>query len=217
MYDLFFDYNDGTPQLAALAWTNDTTRATSLTTEDGVYVKTGDTQQRYLGSFRTTGVSGQTEDSVTKRYLWNYYHRVRRPLLRQETTASWAYTTATIRQANAAAANQVEVVIGVQEAEIDLSLSAIAVNDTGGTAFGVGIGEDSTSTYASECVGGQLVNANASVYFPMTATLTKRPAIGRHFYSWNEFSSATGATTWRGTPSVAGAGSANGISGWCEG
>jgi len=62
MYDLFVDYNAGTPQLQATAWSNDTTRATALTTQDGILVQTGNTDWRYVGCFRTTGSSGQTED-----------------------------------------------------------------------------------------------------------------------------------------------------------
>lgn len=74
-YDVFLDYNDGTPQLAMTAWTNDTTRATALVRQDGILVKTGDTQQRYLGTFYTTSTT-TTEDSAANRYLKNYYNRV---------------------------------------------------------------------------------------------------------------------------------------------
>lgn len=112
-YDVFLDYNSGTPALSLLAWTNLTTRATALTTQDGVYVLTGDTTKRYVGSFRTTGVSGQTESSLTKRYLWNYYNRINLELFVSDAAASWNYTTATIRQANGAATNQVETMTGV--------------------------------------------------------------------------------------------------------
>lgn len=211
LYDVFVDYNAGTPQLALTAWTNDTTRATALTKQDGVLVKTGATGQRYVGSFRTTGSSGQTEDSVTKRYVWNYYNRTLRQLLKTDATANWDYTTATIRQANNAAANQVDVVIGVQEALLDLSLQAAAKNTTG-VSFAGGIGEDSTSTFA---VGG---HASGSTISPYTANLRKLPAIGRHVYSWNEWSAAAGTTTFYGTQGDSTpANTANGLRGWIEG
>ena len=76
MYDVFCYNNSGAATLEVLAWTNDTTRATALVLQNGVYVKSGATTRRYLGSFRTTGVSGQTEDSVANRFVWNYYNRV---------------------------------------------------------------------------------------------------------------------------------------------
>lgn len=100
MYDLFCFDNSGTATLEALAWTNDTTRATALVTQDGVLCKTGALTRRYLGSFRTTTVSGQTEDSLAKRFVWNYYNRIVRPMRVIETTDNWNYTTSTIRQAN---------------------------------------------------------------------------------------------------------------------
>ena len=42
-FDIFLDYNGGSPALAVTNWTNDTTRATALTTQDGVYVQSGNT------------------------------------------------------------------------------------------------------------------------------------------------------------------------------
>jgi hypothetical protein len=78
-YDVFCYDNAGTPTLEVLAWTNTTTRATALTTQDGVLVKTGATTRRYLGTFYTTAAN-MTEDSAAKRYLENYYNTVDRVL-----------------------------------------------------------------------------------------------------------------------------------------
>jgi len=216
MYDVFINYNAGTPALALTAWTNDTTRATALTTQDGVFVKTGSTGQRYVGSFRTTGSSGQTEDSNAKRYVWNYYHRVPRYLAVLEATNSWTYTTAAYRQANNSTANQVDVVVGVAEVLLDLSVTGVVANDTGGIAVNVAIGEDSVVAMTSGTIGmrGYLPDANAIQ--AVGATLKKYPAIGRHYYAWLEYSTATGTTTWYGdnnAPTVFQAG----IAGWLLG
>jgi hypothetical protein len=113
-YDVFIYSNAGTLTLEVLAWTNVNTRATNLVFQDGIYVKTGATTRRYLGTFYTTATT-TTEDSFAKRLLWNYYNRLRRPLRIVEATDSWTYTTATFRQARASTANQVAVVIGVSE------------------------------------------------------------------------------------------------------
>jgi len=213
MYDVFVFSNAGVATLELLAWTNDTTRATALVTQDGVLCKTGALTRRYVGSCRTTTVSGQTEDSVTKRYVWNYNNRVRRPLQRFETTASWAYTTATVRQANGAAANQVDTITGVLETIIDISLMVVANNSAAAT-LSAGIGEDSTTTYAA----GASANQGSTGDMTLTARLTKYPAsVGRHFYSWNEWSTAAGATTWVGARAAVGSTITAGLSGWCEG
>lgn len=191
-YDLFLDYNSGTPALSVNAWTNLTTRATALALQDGVYVLGGSTTQRYIGSFRTTAVSGQTESSLTKRWVWGYYNRADLELQVTDATASWTYTTATIRQANGAAGNKVEVFIGVQEEDIEL-LFIGAGSNSGGVSFAGGIGEDSTTTFARAGFAGAADKVSYS------ALLVKKPTIGQHAYSWNEWSAASSTTTFYGT------------------
>ena len=74
-FDIFIYDNSGTLTLESTAWTNNTTRATALTTQNGVYVKSGATTRRYLGTIRTTATTGQCEDSTIRRFVWNYYNR----------------------------------------------------------------------------------------------------------------------------------------------
>lgn len=207
MYDLFYDYNDNVPVLVALAWTNDTTRATALTTQDGVYVKAGDTQQRYLGSFRTTGVSGQTEDSDAKRYLWNYYNRVPTIGRVAEATNSWTYDAAAYQQANAAAANQLDFVIGVAEVLLEVEAIGFATHSTANVNVSVSIGEDGI-TPATGVMGMRRDVISIASLSEAIATLRKRPAVGRHYYPWIE-SGAGATTTWYGdnnAPTLAQAG-----------
>lgn len=202
-YDLFVYDNAGTLTLERLAWTNATTRATAIVLQNGVYVKSGVTTRLYVGTYRTTGVIGQTEDSLTKRYVWNYYNRVPRVLRRLETTATWTYTTATVRQANGAAANQVDMVIGVAEARLQLRLQAASRNTNADILRSVGIGEDSTTTYMAQAVNTSAGDGGGTIAIGAiqnhVVSLTHYPAIGRHFYAWNEDSAATGTTTWIGT------------------
>jgi hypothetical protein len=54
VYDVFLYDSGGTPTLEILAWTGNTTRATALTTQDGVLVKSGDASRRSLGTVRPT-------------------------------------------------------------------------------------------------------------------------------------------------------------------
>ena len=196
MYDLFVYDNAGTPTLEALAWTNDTTRATALALQNGVYVKTGATTRRYQCSFRTTGSSGQTEDSLAKRYLWNYYHRVTRPMKVIEATNTWTYTTATFRQANAAAGNQLDFIIGVAEEMVSARVAAWVSNDTTSIAVTAGIGLDSTSANSALLFGGAVPLANGLVQ--LNASYAAQVAAGRHVLVWLEWSTATGTTTWYG-------------------
>jgi hypothetical protein len=145
MYDVWAFDSGGNVTLEVLAWTNDTTRATALVFQDGVYCKSGALSRRYLGSFRTTTVSGQTEDSLLKRYVWNYNNRVERALTMTSATSSWTYATATWRQANASTANQIDTIVGVAEDRINVTLSCQVSNINGGTASGIGLGLSSTT------------------------------------------------------------------------
>lgn len=121
-FDIFVYDNGGTITLDATAWTNDTTRATAITLQDGTYVKSGATGRRYLGTGRTTSVSGETESSVSNRFLWNYYNQICQAMVRQEPTTSWTYNSTTARQANASTSNQLNFVVGVAEATIHGSI-----------------------------------------------------------------------------------------------
>ena len=106
-YDVFGYNNSGTLALTAVAWTNGTTRATALTTQNGVRVQSGNTTRKYLFSFRTTSTIGQTEDSLLRRFVWNNYNRVRRTLLVTDSTDSWTYATASYRSLNNSTNNPV--------------------------------------------------------------------------------------------------------------
>ncbi len=57
--------------------------AALLTRQDGVRVKAADTQQRYLGTIRTTAAT-TTEDSETKRFVWNAHNQIERHLRKQD-------------------------------------------------------------------------------------------------------------------------------------
>lgn len=197
MYDVFCYDNAGTPTLELTAWTNDTTRATALAFQDGIYVKSGVTTRRYLGSFRTTGSSGQTEDSVIKRYVWNYYNRVLRAMSVIDTTDSWNYTLAAFRQSNANAANQLDLVIGVSEDSVFAQAYSMAFNASAGVNVSAGIGIDSTTVNSAQTrpSSGILSGGKASI---VMATYNGLIAEGRHYLPWLEYSQASGTTTWLG-------------------
>jgi hypothetical protein len=197
LYDVFIYSNSGTPTLELLQWSSDTVRATALTTQDGVLVKSGDATRRYLGSVRTTGVSGQTEDSEAKRYLWNYYNRVDRVLKgATETTDSWVYTTDVWRQANSNTANQVDVVVGYAEDTIFIEVVGNS-NNAATSTRAVGIGVDLTNADSSQIRGVCSAGVTNEV-LTSTARYRKVPAVGRHFYPWLERAVALGTTTWYG-------------------
>lgn len=190
-YDVFCYDNSGTPTLELLVWTNDTTRATALTTQDGVLCKTGAVTRRYLGTIYTDA-SSKFNDSMALRHVWNYNNRIARPMRVTDGTASWTYNTGSFRQANANTANQLDFVIGYSEDHVQATLTAASQYNNTGTGPSNGIGLDSTSSAASYSQA-HFVSAAASATETLTIGYGDFPGVGRHTLVWLE--SGAGATT----------------------
>jgi hypothetical protein len=174
-YDIFIYNNSGSPTIElGAAWTDDTTRSTSLDVQDGVLVKATDHTRRYVGTLRGSGTNA-TLDNPSQRFLWNYYNRLQRKLHVEDTTDSWTYASTTWRQSNANTANKVEIVNGISEDAV--SLFAQTISSTGGA---LGIGSNSITAISSA----------ASVFSgttePMFVCYMESPRIGYSYYSLME-------------------------------
>lgn len=176
-YDVFLYDNSGTLTLESLAWTDDTTRATALTTQDGVYVKSGATTRRYLGTFRTTATT-TTEDSAAKRFLWNAYNRVTRGVGIALPT-NYTYATNTYRELNGSSSYRLQVVAGLATSLFSARWSALE----GGGTYRWGVAEDGTSAPNTGIgfVGGG--NNPASTYNMASTEVRKIVAVGYHYYT----------------------------------
>ena len=117
-YDFFAYYNGTTVSIEKLAWTSATARATALTTQNGVLVKSGDPTRRYIGTVNITAVGGAANDSVVSRGVYNYYNRRARRVYISEGT-SHTYSTATWRDWNGSATStKVDFILGWVDAPI---------------------------------------------------------------------------------------------------
>lgn len=124
-YDVFLYNNAGTLTLElSAAWTNDTTRADALTTQDGIPVKSGATTRRHLGTIRASGTN-TTEDSEAKRFVWNRYNQKGRSLRKSAAGAQHDYTsTSTWRYWNNDATNIYAFVVGSTDETVRIDVSA---------------------------------------------------------------------------------------------
>lgn len=197
-FDIYYSISGNS--LSTVNWTNDTTRATALAYDtNGVVVKSGDTNFLYLGTGRTTGSSGQTEDSYNKRYLFNWYNQVLRPVRVLDSTNTWTYSTNSWRQANAATTNQVEIMNGFVRSGISLRAFGSASNSGAGCFPRCAIGEDSTTTPHTSCSRDTSASASAGAQGFATSSLATFPAVGYHYYAWLERDgTGAGTTTWLG-------------------
>jgi len=207
-YDVFGYLNAGALALEKLAWSNDTTRATAVTIQDGRYCKSGDKTRLYIGTFRSTSTT-TTEDSaggVTsqvggKRFVWNMYNRVPRAMAVIDTTATWTYNAANWRQANAASGNKVECVTGISS-DVSAQLT-VTVNIGNTNPAHAGIGLDSVTAATGV---GQAHNAGASLAFDgvLSAFIDRELTAGYHYIAWLEAGYAGASLTWTGRISSGG-------------
>ena len=130
-YDIVIYDNAGTLTLEGVVWTNATTRATALTTQDGVYVLTGATNKRYLGTIYID--SGQKcQDTISKRFVWNLYNQVPRRLF-SFVDAEHTYNGNERLWNNSTTNNQLEIVTGITRNAASFSLKVRQRSSSAGT------------------------------------------------------------------------------------
>lgn len=132
--------------LELTAWTNDTTRATIISTQDGVFVKNGDPTRRLAGTIFTTSTS-TTEDSLRNRYVANIYNAVPRRLFfcpgytNNAANTSYTDSTATFKEANGSGNGNCGFITPLVGFQSSINISAVVVTSASGGA-NAGIGFD---------------------------------------------------------------------------
>lgn len=190
--------------LAASAWSSDTLRVTEISRlSNGVWVSASNDRHLYLGSFRTTGVSGQTEDSAAKRYLYNAYNRRTRVLYCSDSTNSWTYSSSTYEEFRAQSTegvSRVGVLCGLVEDAINCNLLANFTISTNSVRSGkVAIGLDSSTTPANGSVSSIVIIGTSSWRAFLSASYIGSPGIGYHTLRCLESSPSNNTTvTWYG-------------------
>ena len=193
-YDILGFLNSGVLDLEKLAWTNDTTRATAITLQDGRYCKSGDKTRLYLGTFYTTSTT-TTEDSAGgtttkvggKRYLFNMYNRVPRDLYMRDTGADWVYKTAAWRVANGATAPTccVQFMLGMPSSILADYRQTTALSNTTGRAM-CGVGLDNSTPIGIQQGGYADLSANY-VISALGAQYGATIAEGKHYVAALEY------------------------------
>jgi len=139
----FVNTSSGAPTMtSASIRANDNVRATSLTYQNGVLVKSGATTRRYLGTIRIGGTAGQTEDSDLRRFVWNANNRRKRRMYRAPTANLWTYASVPNGDVwsalNSDAANRIQAILGYVEDPISMqSAHSYDANGTTGNVYGL--------------------------------------------------------------------------------
>jgi len=179
VHDIFiYDAGGSALTLELVQWSSATTRATALVTQDGVLVKSGSVNKRYLGTVYIIA-TGVTEDSVLNRCVWNYYNRLPRHIYDHDATANWT-GPGSWRYWNNSSAHCFKTVIGVQEDVMQLNFVCKA-GSAGVPAIGIGI---DTTTAPSWGAGN--VSSDSQTEF-LYANYVGNPGIGYHYLALLEY------------------------------
>lgn len=180
VYDVLVYQSGGGLALELVQWTSATVRGSILQLWGGVWVKNGDTSRRYAGTIATGTVSGQSNDTLKERRVWNYYNRLPRSIEIKDATDSWSYGTAVWRAWNGSTANRVNFVRGFAEDAVNLSFGGSAFASQANPVLGIGLDSTTTPTGVTQKIPNNVI-AN------MTALYAGTPAIGLHYLSLLEF------------------------------
>lgn len=162
-------------------------------------------QATYVGSIYIDGTNGQisahrTAGQSRKFGVWNAYNKRKIVLKVTDSTASWAYNTATVRQSNAAAGNKATPFMGLQDGPVRafFAQSLSLTGSASGTTPTIGIGVDSTTSFsgkrAAASVGGISFNGEYAAVYENASGL-----LGISNYNTLEGGGTNGTTTFNGT------------------
>ena len=217
-YDLFVWNDSGTIRCTrGPAWSSGTSRGTGAGTTELTRVKglllnansitNGPAAQRgtYVGTVRSNGMStidwilGASGAGGTAAVLgvWNAYNRQTIATTVTDSNATWAYTSATVRQVGGSTGNQVRFVSGLAADGISASYfnraSVAAVN---GAFYQIGIAMDSVTAF--DKVNAYQNNAASAVSAGASVTNNYGPQIGFHYIAALERSDGTNSVTFVG-------------------
>lgn len=176
------------------------TRVTNLVSQDGVLVKDGATDRRYLGLIRISRTAtGECNTNTSEWQVANYYNRVTRYLVATDPTNTWAYSTTTTRAANASIAYgtaRVGFVVAASDEKVTAVVHAPYSEATAGTHINSGgIGLDSITVDSTLLSGGPDISSASENQGG--GEYAGYPATGNHYLNRLE-TGGGGTTTWYG-------------------
>ncbi|MEP0799074.1 hypothetical protein NC990_02920 [Funiculus sociatus GB2-M1] len=204
-HDVFAYDVGGSLSLQLIPWASLTARASEILMFRGIWVLASNPSRRYIGTIRTA-LAGQTEDSTSRRFLWNCHNRRLKTFSALETVSSWVGVGGGWRMANGSG------VVGTARSEMVFGLAedlirAIHVGIVRATAIGengVGIALNNTTTNAAEILGENIPSGN--IPEQTTAIYRGFPRIGYNYLQRLEFGQTTSNWIGNNNPGILRAG-----------
>lgn len=163
-YDIFIYLNNNVLTLEKIQWTNNSTRSNTLVLTNGIPLQSGSLNKRYIGSIRSIS-SNQTEDSSSRRFVFNINNQILKPLYCYDTT-NHTYTSNTARpyrNITTIGNTRFELING----SIDNSIMNIICDSnftTETNSSSVGLALNSTTSFNTDCINTTSISGpNASI------------------------------------------------------
>ena len=193
----------GTTQISKLngVYTNTVSMTCRFGSATGNTFACGVNQCTYIGTmyatangqsgmqFKPTAAGGGSNNVLG---LYNAYNRVSITSIESDSTASWTYTSGTIRSANASTSNRINFIDGLQQSFLSGSYEIFISNS--GSQGGIGIGVNSTSAQT-----GSFCSTGASSG-TVLCTMRSAPLLGlNYFQALEDADSGSGTATFQTT------------------
>lgn len=187
IYNVYVYNNAGTLTLELEAWSN-SGAGTSIPPvtmyQDGIKVKNGEANKRYIGVVRTTDVSGQCEMSFTKVsgnrprfFIWNFYNKIDYTVKILGDGTLWGYNSINPRVWSGNAQNKVEFITG-ELIDIKANFTGTALSNNAGASIGIGLNQASVEDGS--------LTANYASYYVSLISLFDNNLIGFNYLQANE-------------------------------
>lgn len=176
--------------------------AVSITLRNGSGTNTvGANLATYLGSILIDATPGQitchfSYGQSRKFGIWNAFNRVPIILQAGDNTASWTYTSGTLRASNNNSANNATAFTGLVEEQVNAQFIQFISGNSSTFAAETGIGVNVTNTFGG--VGGRFGGVGASLSGNAVAQIALVPSLGQNQFNCVEGGS-TNAPTFNGT------------------
>jgi len=187
-YDVFAFWTGSAVAIElSTAWTSATVRADALARQNGVLVRSGTPTRRLVGTIRPLAAA-QLGDTRAQRRVSNLQNRVLRFMDRIDTTDTWTYGTAAFRQANAAAANQLDWVASTPDVLVSIRVHGLVLCSGAAVVGASGVGIDSTTVNSAQTRGAAVPTGGTA--FLSLAEYKGYPGLGGHLGAWLEYGGA---------------------------
>jgi len=127
--------------------------------------------------------TGECMDTVEKRFVWNYYNRIPRPMSKVEPTNSWTASSGPWRASNANPYNNFSYVCG-ESIQVEATAMGMAFYTAANWGAAAGIGIDQNTTDNSILKHGSFTLTSG--YNHPQARYVGFPGLGYHVFTWLE-------------------------------